>query len=1118
MTFKCKHCDRNDFKSQGGLTQHLATEPCRSRAIAALGLANDQQNPNAKSQGRITRQASALQNRAQTASRPSRVTQYVAQHDPGVQAEPKAPGRITRSMQSLEYRRGEDDLDGDDSEISGREDQETTNEEDPNSDGSASKNVTDFEHPFGPDDIDDSSDGFIDTGDGDSTDMGAAEQPDLSSDFQAYCNEGVRANLTAAEVSGVRLMDALRRNRAPLKAYKDISEWKLKETGVILDHQVANDAGTHYVSRETLIKRLTKRYGLEHMFPKEMRVTLPSCKETVRIPYHEAEHCIERLLTDPRITDDHYKFFDNNPKASPPKSKDDYIADLMTGDAFYDTYHKLINEDLDEHLMGCLFYIDAAATGQFADLPVTILKMSLSCFTREACLKDYCWVPMGYVPHVKIADARATKIFAQSKHMEAWDAEDAEDASDSLSEEEEEEEQEEVENPSPIDAETPADEDAVFEIKAQDFHTMIEAILQSYIKLQQTGFYFEQAYKRRKYEMHYQIFCPMVKCDTEEGDTLCGKYLSRTQNVKHLCRTCHIPMAVGDRILKSHPYKTQKQIQKLVQAEDQVRLQAISQHLLRNAWYKVRFNMGNERGIHGACPSEMLHAIQLGVFKYVRDIFFTILGKTSKLAIEMNALGKAFGRLLAHQSDRSFGSTNFTKGIMEGKLMAKDYRGVLLNIAACIQSQAGQVLLKTRKKFRKPGVIQDWLLLVETLLEWEAYLNEPKMARKHLQRLRKKHKVLMYLIKAVAPRVEGMGLKIMKFHAILHMVDDILLYGIPLEFDTAANESHHKPSKAAAKLTQRNLANFDIQVAIRLFEFMLIDLALLEVEDGPCRWEYYDGIVPWEMDLEPNAESPESEVAEVETSTGSTQIAVSWDEDSNTSTFEMLSRSKNAGKTRMCVHAIQFLWELKDLLAREYPTASMKIFTEHRRDKQIFHGHPNYRGGGPWRDWVVVNWGGGWGKLPCHIACFVVLDGITNPRHTVEHGGVQLRSGTYGVVESTTYEEGDLEVSNDLFKPVRKDVNPDKHRVYYLADVSAFEAPCCCIPDLGGPSNRYFHVQSRSKWAHFFTDWIQSPHKHDDFHESEDAEPPPRAATKKRSNRGKQTAAPSKKASRPGKK
>ena len=845
---------------------------------------------------------------------------------------------------------------------------------------------------------------------------------------------------------------------------------------------------------------------MKHMYPKEKKVKLPSCKEVVTIPYHEAKHCIERLLTDPRITPDHYNFFQDDPRAPPPEKEPDYLADIITGDAFYDTYNKLINEESGNQLMGCLFYIDGAATGLFADLPVTILKMSLTCLTREARLKDYCWVPLGYVPHVKISDARATKIIADTNHMEGWFAGDVSSTDD------------ETIRTQGSGYDNSDDEEEGFDIKAQDFHTMLEAILESYYELQKTGFYFELAYKRRRYGIPYLMFCPMVKCDTEEGDTLCGKYLSRTKGVKHICRTCNIPTQKADKIKVPYQYKTQTAIQKLIQSEKEAKLKAISQHLLKNAWYKVRFNLGNDRGIHGACPSEMLHAVQLGIFKYVRDIFFELVGKSSGLAKEFNALGKAFGRLLAHQSDRSFGSTNFTKGIMEGKLMAKDYRGVLLNIAACIQSQAGQVLLKTRKKFRKPGVIQDWLLLVETLLEWEAYLNEPKMARKHLQRLRKKHKVLMYLIKAVAPRVEGMGLKIMKFHAILHMVDDILLYGIPLEFDTAANESHHKPSKAAAKLTQRNLANFDIQVAIRLFEFMLIDLALLEVEDGPCRWEYYDGIVPWEMDLEPNAESSESEVAEVETSTGSTQIAVSWDEDSNTSTFEMLSRSKNAGKTRMCVHAIQFLWELKDLLAREYPTASMKIFTEHRRDKQIFHGHPNYRGGGPWRDWVVVNWGGGWGKLPCHIACFVVLDGITNPRHTVEHGGVQLRSGTYGVVESTTYEEGDLEVSNDLFKPVRKDVNPDKHRVYYLADVSAFEAPCCCIPDLGGPSNRYFHVQSRSKWAHFFTDWIQSPHKHDDFHESEDAEPPPRAATKKRSNRGKQTAAPSKKASRPGKK
>ena len=64
----------------------------------------------------------------------------------------------------------------------------------------------------------------------------------------------------------------------------------------------------------------------------------------------------------------------------------------------------------------------------------------------------------------------------------------------------------------------------------------------------------------------------------------------------------------------------------------------------------------------------------------------------------------------------------------------------------------------------------------------------------------------MYIMLNVAKRSEGMGLKLMKFHAIVHMVEDILLYGIPSEFDTGSNESHHKPTKYAARLTQRKEA------------------------------------------------------------------------------------------------------------------------------------------------------------------------------------------------------------------------------------------------------------------------------------------------------------------------
>ena len=148
--------------------------------------------------------------------------------------------------------------------------------------------------------------------------------------------------------------------------------------------------------------------------------------------------------------------------------------------------------------------------------------------------------------------------------------------------------------------------------------------------------------------------------------------------------------------------------------------------------------------------------------------------------------------------------------------------------------------------------------MVESLLQWEAYLHEPKMLKKHLHRLKKKHRVLMYLIKKIAPRTKGMGLKIMKFHAILHMVDDIFLYGVPMEFDTGANESHHKPSKVAAKLTQRHLTTFNIQVATRLFDFMLIDLAMVEIEEDLGRWMYYDDVTPWSEGMEVDDDGSES--------------------------------------------------------------------------------------------------------------------------------------------------------------------------------------------------------------------------------------------------------------------
>ena len=49
----------------------------------------------------------------------------------------------------------------------------------------------------------------------------------------------------------------------------------------------------------------------------------------------------------------------------------------------------------------------------------------------------------------------------------------------------------------------------------------------------------------------------------------------------------------------------------------------------------------------------------------------------------------------------------------------------------------------------------------------------------------------------------------------------------------------------------------------------------------------------------------------------------------------------------------------------------------------------------------------------------------------------------------------------------------------YLADTKAFVAPACVVPDIGGPTNRYFVVESRTQWAGFCIDWFEKTEKDD---------------------------------------
>jgi hypothetical protein len=101
-----------------------------------------------------------------------------------------------------------------------------------------------------------------------------------------------------------------------------------------------------------------------------------------------------------------------------------------------------------------------------------------------------------------------------------------------------------------------------------------------------------------------------------------------------------------------------------------------------------------------ALPKCFMHPFLLGTFKYLWDIFFELVGPTSEIAKMINALSHVYGKLFGRQSDRSMPGTAFTKGIQVGKLMAKDYRGVLLIMLAMVTLTKGREILKRSRNFK----------------------------------------------------------------------------------------------------------------------------------------------------------------------------------------------------------------------------------------------------------------------------------------------------------------------------------------------------------------------------------------------------------------------------------
>ena len=715
----------------------------------------------------------------------------------------------------------------------------------------------------------------------------------------------------------LQLMSILDKEGVSLSLYSQLMDWHVENSYC----NRCNRQIQEKLSDKDLIKHLRARHNMQDLKPYPVRTYLPHAKIHVDVPCHDASAVIRDLLTDPRICDEDYLFFNDDPTQGPPPEWDE-VADINTGLAYRETYNRLIRDNpktkcgtRHKVLMPVIMYMDGCVTGQFQNLSLELLKVTLGLFHSEARDRGHLWRNIGAMPKVRNSKAKANTMLGKATNSDAQNYLTHQQLGTVLANNQPEEggiglhgafganispnvgngasvrlnegvngnnRQQMGNNSSVMPNVTPnAVDNSQFgpnnanvapnepkwdcddytpevcespdeaqggkmpTTRAQDYHCMMHTALASYKELQdQEGIDWDLFFKGRLWHLFLIPFLIFVKGDGVEQEKHCAKYGVRNGKVCCLCRHCCCPTEDTDDPYKRYALKNKPMMVKLVREKDFDGLRVMSQQYVWNAWYELRFGLHNNRSIHGASPMEMLHWIQLGQYKYTRDMLFEQTGE-GRMGRDLNDYCCALGPMFQRQSDKSFPRCHFTNTIMKGILMAHEMTGVILLILVAMRSTKGKKIMieeaifkKQKDKFRH---ISDWIMLLELQLEMISWLKSPTMKVSDVENYRVKCREYMFLYKLVGKRIAGMQFKTMNFHGMLHVAEDILNFGVPNNVDTKSDEHHHRDDKKATKRTQHRPENFEIQSMERIVDRRAVQYGIAELR-GAKRWEYYQGI------------------------------------------------------------------------------------------------------------------------------------------------------------------------------------------------------------------------------------------------------------------------------------
>ena len=176
-----------------------------------------------------------------------------------------------------------------------------------------------------------------------------------------------------------------------------------------------------------------------------------------------------------------------------------------------------------------------------------------------------------------------------------------------------------------------------------------------------------------------------------------------------------------------------------------------------------------------------------------------------------------------NNSDRNIPNLNCQYGYTSlTKQKGSDRVGICLTILLFLSSDVAEHFGLDCKKAPSTQTRNMYRILFQNILLYLEWLSQPSYDIITLKSYLIKIKLFMRQLRLSVRRENNKGLKVGKFHEMLHVIRDIELFGPPSGYDGRPGESPHKDTKKCAVKTQRRKNMFEYQTGYQIYENLLV--------------------------------------------------------------------------------------------------------------------------------------------------------------------------------------------------------------------------------------------------------------------------------------------------------